>query len=699
VGLENLFIEGPQFSETSMIKLPQSPQQWNEVIISLVKEKFPMVESLPMVVQFKEMSEDTGTAIGSVVITHPVLKKSCYLPLVVKGGMMFPLDVWQDEAQMVRPITEDTFETYFFNEKVFDQLEKKSPDPMGQYFSDPSLWNSTYPPLQGRYAYASAGGAMLGMMLENADASDLKSFVSTLEQAPGAVISYKKHGNLDLVKAASKLMEQPVQTKEEKKKALIPVSVTIRKDAKKYTVLSSHQGQFVTKATIGSQDEMQTWYSENSHLTDHGEDHLNDVSFIGEKSFKMPESGVTGVFIQDTLGPAPERVKKFGMYRVKRLNDGVIMKGLVVPHVIDFNQKSLGQQMFIGATNASMQTSVAGYPVETEGDIRGMLNDIKDTPIQVGQTGTFVLIDGEGALATEPIQIIRQEGQDYRAVNFAGKVFKVNKQYSHSGHDLQKITGYDNGNGFMSYSVPKKMFWVPINTFKPVSASGAEFMEKTAHQQKRDSDPLRVTFTGLEYQVLGKNFEKVATSFDAYSMQEHEVRFLSRALGASKEMSEEIIKVAKARGRAVVHGLKAIENPESLYKQADMVKQKVKSFCSTIKTNLVKEASEINDRQTVDSILSLNFINPDNVRKLVEAMPVMIKAHFKLAELVLAARLGAEDINHEAAIICMHRMTEVLKGLRLLDHSFSQVSTQSKDIAKAKKGKPSQNLVQVGAIG
>jgi hypothetical protein len=145
VGLENLFIEGPQFSETSMIKLPQSPQQWNEVIISLVKEKFPMVESLPMVVQFKEMSEDTGTAIGSVVITHPVLKKSCYLPLVVKGGMMFPLDVWQDEAQMVRPITEDTFETYFFNEKVFDQLEKKSPDPMGQYFSDPSLWELNIP--------------------------------------------------------------------------------------------------------------------------------------------------------------------------------------------------------------------------------------------------------------------------------------------------------------------------------------------------------------------------------------------------------------------------------------------------------------------------------------------------------------------------------------------------------------------------
>lgn len=711
MSLENLFIEGPQFSETSMIKLPQSPGQWNEVIISLVKEKYPMVESLPMVVQFKEMSEDTGTAVGAVTITHPTLKKSCFIPLIIKGGMMFPMDVWQDEKQAVRPITEDTFEVYFFNEKTFDALEKKSPDPMGQYFSDPSLWQSTYPPLQGRYAYASAGGAMLGMMLEDASVEDAKTFTQTLEENPGALLLYRKHGTLDLVKKAAKKMEEiPISSTKSKvqtmpvdktsdKPSLVALMAVVRKEPKKWTVLSAHQGQFVTKSSYGTQDEMNYAASRIAHLTTHGEDHLNDIPHIGEKSFKMPEGGATGVFIQDTLGPAPDKVSKFGAYRVKRVSDGAIMKGLVIPTVIDLDQKVLGQKIFLGGSNASMQTSIAGYPVETSADARSMLKDLSSAPMQVGQTGVFILVKDDSAISTEPIQLIRMDGDAcWRAANFAGKVFKMRKHMSNSvDHGLQRIAKFECPE-YTEYTIPSPMIWVPINTFKPVSASGAEFMEKIAHEQKRDTDPLKVTFTGLGFQVLGRNFEKVANTFDPYNMQEYEVKFVSRVLGASKDMADEIIKVAKSRGRAVVHGLKEMQSPEPLYKQASATKKAVEKFCNSIKSNLVKEAAGVNDKQTVDAILSLNFVNPENIRKLVEAMPILIKAHFKLAELVLASRLGAEEIPHEPTVVCMHRMTEVLKGVKLLDHSFSQVATQSKEISKAKKGDTRQNLVQAGGI-
>jgi hypothetical protein len=82
--------------------------------------------------------------------------------------------------------------------------------------------------------------------------------------------------------------------------------------------------------------------------------------------------------------------------------------------------------------------------------------------------------------------------------------------------------------------------------------------------------------------------------------------------------------------------------------------------------NLLKEAAPINDPTAVDKILSLNFLNAENVSIFASYVPEFESVVRKLSELLLAARMGLNAVDQGAVQKAIVHLDKVISGLRSL---------------------------------
>lgn len=100
---------------------------------------------------------------------------------------------------------------------------------------------------------------------------------------------------------------------------------------------------------------------------------------------------------------------------------------------------------------------------------------------------------------------------------------------------------------------------------------------------------------------------------------------------------------------------------------------------SHIREDLVKEAAAIQQQQpatTVDAVLSLGFITPENVQNYIDALPVLDEAASKLAELLIGVRLGLSDVQETAVSGAMSGMDRSIAGLKQLQLRTGAEATQ-----------------------
>jgi hypothetical protein len=84
------------------------------------------------------------------------------------------------------------------------------------------------------------------------------------------------------------------------------------------------------------------------------------------------------------------------------------------------------------------------------------------------------------------------------------------------------------------------------------------------------------------------------------------------------------------------------------------------------KKELVKIASVFEDMTTIDAVLSLNFINNDNIAKFVTALPQFEKVREELLRLLIVCRLGNIEIPESVIKQAIDVMDKVINGLHTL---------------------------------
>ena len=672
-GLENLFATEPTLPNVQTIKMPDDANEWSEVLTTRLRELYPDVARLPLSIEFKKQDRSTGTAVGAIHVVSDESKKSILVPFVIKKFQLSPLDVWMEkDTQKVHLLNVDTFKEQFFVTKGDDGLDDRLADSAGRYFNDPSTWNTNYPPLQGRYSYASAGYTVLDNVSDAIAKDQHDRFKENLAKEAASLAGFKRNNNFEIIQklAAKKSL---VNTSDFVASAMKLIPNTVyhisRAGGDKYSILSSADKVFDLSASQPMDRE--SCLNFLSKITGKPQDALTEVDQEGEKMVVMPSVPKSNVFLFDLEQPAATECKEFGAYSVKG-RGGVTIEGVVFPFVVGLNSKRMNMKIFASKSASAFQPAIAGVALP---DSTALEKVLKPSDVRVGQTGTFVFVDDGAAIATEPVTIkaVEKYSGPITAVRLNGEKIKISMGYSASIPSVsdekksKKVKVLD-VHGLIEqapdkYVIPSKMVWIPLEDPTLVSATADEWMAKEA-SFKMELDPIVLRWTGIEFQVDGhQEFNKVA-------MSEAATKVLLAAKGAELNKIAGILKHAKTHGKISVHGLKRMAKKADIIKEATETRARLESLVSPLQNlseGSIKLAANFEDPATVDSLLSLNFINVDNIAKFVAYAPLFKKVQDYLAECIIASRLGIKDINESACVSAAAKIQDVTEGLERLE--------------------------------
>jgi hypothetical protein len=201
--------------------------------------------------------------------------------------------------------------------------------------------------------------------------------------------------------------------------------------------------------------------------------------------------------------------------------------------------------------------------------------------------------------------------------------------------------------------------------FLPVSVSSVKYGSDPSRMVKLSSANSMLDEVELRENQGHFNFSRGDTDLETYG----EIRELGAAqvlvlMGDTDAGAKEKIAAAKA-GAPVkfvpVHT--AIFTNKTKTAGVDAITALI---VEDIKIDLIKEAASLNNSDTVDSVLSLNFVTPENVQNYVDSVPQLEESVGKLAELLIGVRLGVTDIPEAAVSSALNGIERALNGLKKL---------------------------------
>lgn len=358
----------------------------------------------------------------------------------------------------------------------------------------------------------------------------------------------------------------------------------------------------------------------------------------------------------DMAGAGP--VTEPGLYKVQT-PEGEEVVGYAIPNLIDIDGTALPLTLFTNGSVATVQTDVVGVPVP------GEQLDLPSADVPRGR-GVFATSEGpDGPQATVPLTISATlagigegEPMSYRAESFSGEDVLVSCQ-----PNIQTVTGTEDG----KMLVPAHWEWIPLDKADEVAVESQEDGLKMASLERDLASVRLVSGGGGTYSLRGAHVEKLAHD-EREMLGIDDTMFLLAGLGVDQDYG--VRKIAEATpGLAPVRvrvGREIKLASDERYAAMERARVIVDSFPLT-RTQLFKEAATLGDPTAVDTVLSLGFLNPENLMTFVSYLPVLEDAQAKICDILLASRLGKLIDTPEGAIERSVRSLEaVLEGLKAL---------------------------------
>lgn len=682
-----LFISAPSYEDDSYeknaseVSLPESPNTWPQDILQELYKQVPFISDFEPNVVMDRVDAERGYAFGHVEVMNRTEMQHgaseaalgaagvrvVRIPVIVKNRKLQPFDMIVTADSKMLPLNERRLKQAIFRPQPFD-ITSRTP-------GDQSLIGMLYPPFRQNYGMGGGGGGTVmspGMGKEGA-ANCVPNATKPAgvgphikDQVPklGSVLAAISHtlNEHDYTKFASQLSDPQLQAAFEKNSAA--TKPALQKLAKASPSMASKTASvlpFVTKPTVVQIVKEASGYSIKTanHRVwapitrdmDRGE----LVRCFGEKVAAAVDLSGAATFAEganskEQAAPAaPELVKDFGFYQVKD-SQGRELVGFVIPNLIDTAGSILPISLFTNGSQAALQAEIVGVPTGSttglpEGHPRGH--------------GAFYKHDGKSVLCTVPIDVSAglqgPGGVSMMATSFDGKQFKIEI----SPHLEMPLMEGD------SFLVPSDWSWLPLGSAENVvlASQPGEF-DKTAAIKHLGS--VTVRGDGESFSFTGFPVEKIAASQREF-LSLDESLFLLGGLGVDPQESMKKIGEAVYWSKPVSIPVgREIKLASAFRKEAtDRARSFVESLPS-LKRDLVKEAAFIPDPMSVDTVLSLGFINPENMTTFISHMPVLDDSQSRMCELLLAARLGMQDIPTGPLEKAIKMTEEVLDGLRVV---------------------------------
>jgi hypothetical protein len=377
---------------------------------------------------------------------------------------------------------------------------------------------------------------------------------------------------------------------------------------------------------------------------------------IGADQAQQMQPGQTATAVadpvEDTEAPqesAADVVSKFGEYLVQDLMGNQIM-GWAFPTTLawDGNFTESPVALFTNGSAFAIQDSIAG-------ELIGMSSQLPESPPR-GE-GCFYEVSRAGVRATAPVTVKSgmtgpDGGEMYACVDMMGNQFSV-----HMAPELaepQRISDTE-------YAIPATWTFMALNNQTQLVPDPVQMGKAAA--VKIASQRVTLFWNGTFNLDGGCGINKLASSF-RHDLDPVSAEFMLGLLGVDGSRIKEKLASARKHGSVDLYNLKTITTLGEQYKGVEKTAQALMLRLPNLRRDLIKEAAALEDESTVDKVLALNFINPENLATFVGYLPELEETSEKLAEMLLSGFLGMSEIPEGAVERSMRNMEEVILALK-----------------------------------
>jgi hypothetical protein len=633
-----VFLPLPSFEKVAYANLSPNAADWVHDITKMVYDKIGYVTQFPTRIKMDRVDEQKGYGYGTIKIGDKI-----DIPLIVKNFELQALDTFLYQGKFF-PLSERRIEEIMFNPEVFG----KPTDVSGM---DQSIYPSNYPPHSGKYTYAS----LLSQLNSKITAEDKTRFVEKVSHDRSIFASFKNKGNLNLIKVALLLEVRP---KRDVNSVLTPNVIQIEKLSEDAFVVRATSDLIYApkEVTMTRAAVVQKFGAEvASTALDRG----TYTTIQGTRPFKP-------TIFEDVEGGKAQKVTSQGRYEVRTM-EGDRRLGWVYPNVVDFDLKKKGDKLFTDGDAHALQSDIMGLDI----DSASVPEDGNEPPyaeIEQGKTGVFCISrGGKSSLCTIPVTItspIFDQGTHMR--------FEVSDHFGtpfiiEIAPGAKSITKSKNQHNV--YVLPADARFMNVGRHVTrLQDSPKDFeMRENAMKIAEAKDVVIVTCDdGNVFNIAGTNLGTIAS--DARGVGHTKAKWHLVTLGCSPSDADHVLCKAKENGTAKVVGTKLLITQAE--KRAEVFREKVLPLLEKVpnlKADLIKEASVIDDEEVVDKVLSLNFLTPENINTFLQYLPAFEDAASKLAQLLIAIRIGLKRVPEPAVKNAMQGLEVTIAGLRSME--------------------------------
>lgn len=614
-------------------KLDEDASSWPSGILKEAYKQLPYLHKYEADIDLDRVDESRGYAVGKMLVYPARMRKHAAssegklvtFPVIVRDRELAPFDVYNHKESMF-PEDEDSVNEVLFRPDAFGGSA-----PTGR-FGDVDLQRQTTPP-RGTNRYHGSMSKLSSVSLWQAAlptfaSDDIEGFKSDLRDSAPLRNAFLTSEPLKA------MVEDLVKHAGQNSWTAPPTVVQLSRSGTGYTVkVANHKAYAPTTSTINR-------FEAQDMLSDK---HMQELLDVGHLTITIdpivPEASIEKV--------AQEAVRA-GVYTT--YSGGKEVTGIVVPRMVSLSGEYQGidAQVFFGESSHSIQEKVAGV----------FQRDLVIPGEEPRGPGSFVYQEGSMAYATEPVEILNRFDVTYdgeKIASYAGKSLHTGRPLTITivpGLKKVAFTGSDD------VAIPDTFNFVPLRG-KQTAVSSTSDVATAFHQKKVASvSSVELVSDGAAYSIRGPR----SSVFSGEIMDTLDTEFALSSLGLPKAQIQGAMKLASQRGIAAIPTVRRVVAMEDFLAQVENSKVDV----SALRSDLTKEASVIVDKETVDAILSLRFVTPENVGVYVNYIPELEKVSSKLAELLVASRLGLDDVRETAAKNAMSQVSSVVKGLESL---------------------------------
>jgi hypothetical protein len=346
---------------------------------------------------------------------------------------------------------------------------------------------------------------------------------------------------------------------------------------------------------------------------------------------------------------------------------GQQVTGVIVPRVITLEGEQLDAQVFLGEGEHAFQDKIAGV-LDGEADL--------GEGSQERGLGVFVFQVGDRAVATEPVRIVTETTLDKVATLHGERMRDGSPLRIRFVDGLKKLASFGGG----EYAIPSSFKFFPLRG-KQIKVASVTDSTVQEHSKIASIHSVKLISDGSTYNLRGATASSVVNP--SRDMGVAETEFVLGALGLTEGQSRNFMKTAALHGEADIMSTRAVVPAAEAQRRAEVRFSKVASVgnVNALRTNLVREiailaepmskTAGIIDKETVDAVLALNFVTPENASIYVDYLSDLEKVSSQLAEILVASRLGMDDVREAAAKNAMSQVDSVARGLRQLKSKIS----------------------------